>query len=120
MLPFIILYSFVKLYESLYEKFLVDCPDLPGAIKLVNHFYQSRVPMAICTNSTQFQFDIKTKRHLEWLKMIPLNVIAGSDPEIKHPKPSPEPYFVTMERFLPKPKSPKNVLIFEGLFFLSD
>jgi beta-phosphoglucomutase-like phosphatase (HAD superfamily) len=76
--------------------------------------------MAICTNSTQFQFDIKTKRHLEWLKMIPLNVIAGSDPEIKHPKPSPEPYFVTMERFLPKPKSPKNVLIFEGLFFLSD
>lgn len=78
--------------------------------------------MAICTNSTKLQFDIKTKRHPHWLQMIPLKVIAGSDSEIKRPKPAPDPFSITMERFAGvKPQSSRNVLVFEGMsIFLNE
>ena len=70
--------------------------------------------------------------------MIPLRVLCGSDPgwlhlirdakmmdgifdanlhflltEVKHGKPHPEPYHVTMRRFSQPPASAENVLVFE-------
>lgn len=40
-------------------------------------------------------------------------LIAGSDPEVKHSKPAPDPYLRTMSLFSSPPMSPKNVLAFE-------
>jgi beta-phosphoglucomutase-like phosphatase (HAD superfamily) len=93
---------------------LSDCAALPGAQRLIQHLHQCKIPLAICTNSTQLHFEIKTKKFPQWLEMIPLHVIAASDPEVKRPKPFPDPFIVTMKRFEEKPKSPRNVLIFEG------
>ncbi|KAI6218196.1 hypothetical protein M3Y99_01724200 [Aphelenchoides fujianensis] len=106
--------QYLQEYESQYEHYLSQCPALPGANKLITHLHATGVPMAICTNSTRLQFNIKTSRQYgKWLQMIPLQVVAASDPAVKRPKPAPDPYFVTMERFEKKPKSPKNVLVFE-------
>jgi len=103
-----------KLYEFHYDRYLSDCPDLPGANKLVHHLHKTNVPMAFCTNSTTAHFELKTRsRYQHWREMIPLTVIAASDREVKLPKPAPDSYIVTMGRFETKPKSPKNVLVFE-------
>lgn len=40
-------------------------------------------------------------------------VLAGDDPEVKHGKPAPDPYLITMRRMNPVPKDPKSVLVFE-------
>lgn len=40
-------------------------------------------------------------------------IVTASDPEVKHGKPAPDPYLVTMKRFMETPKNPKNVLVFE-------
>jgi beta-phosphoglucomutase-like phosphatase (HAD superfamily) len=105
-------------YRSLYEfhsgRFFSDCADLPGADNLITHLHQWDIPMAFCTNSTTSQFELKTGgRYKHWRDMIPLAVIAGSDKEVKLPKPAPDPYLITMKRFARKPASPKNVLVFE-------
>ncbi|KAI6234081.1 HAD-superfamily hydrolase [Aphelenchoides fujianensis] len=102
-------------YESQYEHYLSQCPPLPGANELIMHLHATGVPMAICTNSTRLQFDIKTSRQY--------GKVAADDPapggrgqrsRRQSPRsPHPDPYFVTMERFEKKPKSPKNVLVFE-------
>lgn len=40
-------------------------------------------------------------------------MLAGDDSEVKHGKPAPDPYIVTMKRMNPPPVDPKSVLVFE-------
>ncbi|KAI6184538.1 hypothetical protein M3Y97_00607200 [Aphelenchoides bicaudatus] len=98
--------NFLKALYLLFRSFL-------GAARLIQHLHHHKIPMAICTNSTRPHFDVKTKKFSSWLQKIPLKVMAGSDPETKNPKPFPEPFLVTMNRFAEKPESPQNVLVFE-------
>jgi beta-phosphoglucomutase-like phosphatase (HAD superfamily) len=98
-----------------YGRFLSHCPGLPGADSLIRHLYQAKIPLAICTNSSEPHFNVKMKSYQHWLQMIP-TIVTSSDSEVKRPKPFPDPYLVTMKKFAVKPKSPKNVLVFEGSF----
>lgn len=59
-------------------------------------------------------FLFRMRHYPQWRQMISTSVIAASDPEVKNPKPAPDPYLITMNRFNVKPRSPKNVLVFEG------
>lgn len=46
------------------------------------------------------------------MEKIPI-IVTANDPDVKHGKPAPDPYLVTMKRFLEPPQSSKNVLVFE-------
>ncbi|KAI6231737.1 Pseudouridine-5'-monophosphatase [Aphelenchoides besseyi] len=106
--------DYLKMYETMYVEYLSDCSPMPGTEKLIQHLHANKIPMAICTNSRAEHYVIKMhKNFLHWLKMIPLAVFAASDPQVKRPKPFPDSYILTMERFASKPRSPNNVLVFE-------
>jgi pseudouridine-5'-monophosphatase len=47
------------------------------------------------------------------LEIIPIRILAGSDPEVKEGKPAPDPYLVTFKRIRNPPKSPANCIVFE-------
>lgn len=104
-------------YEMLYDveltRLLAEPPELPGADRLLNHLHKNKIPLAICTGSDEWEFDLKTKKlYQKWLDLIPLRVLSGSDPAVKHGKPAPDPYNITLER-LSKDTPPSQVLVFE-------
>ncbi|CAG9531551.1 unnamed protein product [Cercopithifilaria johnstoni] len=107
----------VKEYDNLYHPILLKklprCPKMPGALRLVRHFYDHKIPMAICSGSSNYSFKFKTMNHKDLIDLIPVQVKCSSDPEIKEGKPSPEAYLVTMKRFRNPPVNPSNVLVFE-------
>jgi HAD superfamily hydrolase (TIGR01509 family) len=105
--------EYLSHYERLLEELIPLSPELPGASKLIDHFHACRIPLAICTGSDIIEFAQKTRRFAHWLEKIPIQVLAGSDPEVKYGKPHPDPYLVTFKRFPERPASPKNVLVFE-------
>lgn len=102
-----------EVYEQTLDELLPNSPILPGVEKLLNYFVKIKIPLAICTGSNTHEYEQKTKKLKEFLKPIPLVVLAGDDPEIKNGKPAPDPYLVTMSRFPNPPKNPENVLVFE-------
>ncbi|KAI6239353.1 hypothetical protein M3Y99_00587600 [Aphelenchoides fujianensis] len=109
--------DYLKMYEEMYPHYLSDCVELPGAERLIAHLHAARIPMAINTNSRAEHFEIKMrKRFAHWLQMIPLNVFAASDPEVKRPKPAPDSYLLTMQRFEERPESAAHCLVFEDSF----
>ncbi|KAM3723248.1 (DL)-glycerol-3-phosphatase [Dirofilaria immitis] len=107
----------VKEYDKLYRPVLFEklphCPKMPGALRLVQHFHDHNIPMAICSGSSNHSFKFKTMNHKDLTDLIPVQVKCGSDPEIEEGKPSAEAYLVTMQRFRNPPVSPSNVLVFE-------
>ncbi|CAD5226449.1 unnamed protein product [Bursaphelenchus xylophilus] len=105
--------EYEKIYDVQLDKLLAEPPELPGADHLINHLFKNKIPMAICTGSDEWEFDLKTKKlYKKWLEKIPLRVLSGSDPEVKHGKPAPDPYLVTLQRMAPE-VDPANVLVFE-------
>uniref|UniRef100_A0A915Q8D1 Uncharacterized protein n=1 Tax=Setaria digitata TaxID=48799 RepID=A0A915Q8D1_9BILA len=102
-----------KLYHPLLLKKLPYCPKMPGALRLVRHFHNHNIPMAICSGSSNYSFEFKTMNHKDLIDLIPVQVKCSSDPEIEEGKPSPEAYRITMQRFQSPPVSPRNVLVFE-------
>ncbi|KAI6222480.1 HAD hydrolase, family IA, variant 3 [Aphelenchoides fujianensis] len=106
--------EYTEAYDVELDRALCECPELPAASKLIDHFHAHGIPLAICTGSDAKEFEIKTdKCYRHWLEKIPLQVLCGSDPEVTHGKPSPIPYQVTMRRMEQPPASPAHVLVFE-------
>ncbi|KAI6228882.1 Pseudouridine-5'-monophosphatase [Aphelenchoides fujianensis] len=106
--------EYTEAYDVELDRALCECPELPAASKLIDHFHAHGIPLAICTGSDAKEFEIKTdKCYRHWLEKIPLQVLCGSDPEVTHGKPSPIPYQVTMKRMERPPASPANALVFE-------
>jgi len=95
------------------ETCLRTATALPGANRLIDHLHANSVPMCIATGSDQRGFTVKTTNIPEIIEKMSHNVLAGSDPEVRHGKPSPECFVVAAERFGSKPKSSQNVLVFE-------
>uniref|UniRef100_A0AAF5PS58 HAD-superfamily hydrolase n=1 Tax=Wuchereria bancrofti TaxID=6293 RepID=A0AAF5PS58_WUCBA len=101
-----------KQYLELASKYLPDSKLLPGALRLVKHFAKHLIPIALCTGSSTFEFETKMQKHQELLQLINLRVLAD-DPSVKHCKPAPDAFLITMQRFVKKPTSAANVLVFE-------
>uniref|UniRef100_F1L7X0 Haloacid dehalogenase-like hydrolase domain-containing protein 1 n=1 Tax=Ascaris suum TaxID=6253 RepID=F1L7X0_ASCSU len=101
------------LYDHLLREMLPDCEMMPGAMRLVRHFAKHNIPMAICTGSCTFEYELKVQKHKELTDLIPLRVLTGDDPAVVHGKPAPDGFLVTMSRFEKKPAAAKHVLVFE-------
>ncbi|VBB34646.1 unnamed protein product [Acanthocheilonema viteae] len=108
----ITLEQYRKKYLELASKYLPDSKLLPGALRLVKHLAKHLVPIALCTGSNTFEFEAKMRKQQELLQLINLRVLAD-DPSIKHGKPAPDPFLVTMQRFIKKPMNAANVVVFE-------
>ena len=96
-----------------YLKAFDDVPFLPGAEELVRHFHKHNIPIAIATSSKGNTFEMKTKNIKEFFSLFHHILIASEDPDVKQAKPAPDSYQVCVSRFHEKPKSMKNVLVFE-------
>lgn len=107
-------------YSRKYDEILVELfkksTAMPGAEKLVRHLIQKGIPVALCTGSCSRTFPTKLDNHSDWVKLITLQVLSGDDPEVKHGKPHPDPFLVTMRRFEQPPASAQNVLVFEDSY----
>uniref|UniRef100_A0A0R3S2A3 HAD hydrolase, family IA, variant 3 n=1 Tax=Elaeophora elaphi TaxID=1147741 RepID=A0A0R3S2A3_9BILA len=99
-------------YLELATKYLPDSKLLPGALRLVKHLADHLVPIALCTGSSTSEFEAKMRKQQELVQLINLRVLAD-DPSVKHGKPAPDAFLVTMQRFSKQPKSAANVLVFE-------
>lgn len=62
------------LYDHLLREMLPDCEMMPGAMRLVRHFAKHNIPMAICTGSCTFEYELKVQKHKELTDLIPLRV----------------------------------------------
>jgi len=106
--------AYLVLYKQILDELFSTKPrEMPGAKRLLTHLHAHNIPVAICTGSASDEFRLKTCKCQELVKNVPLLVLAGDDPEVLRGKPSPDPYLVTMKRFLPPPENPKHVLVFE-------
>ncbi|VIO90506.1 haloacid dehalogenase-like hydrolase family protein [Brugia malayi] len=101
-----------KQYLELASKYLPDSKLLPGALRLVKHLAKHLIPIALCTGSNTFEFETKMQKQQELLQLINLRVLAD-DPSLKRCKPAPDAFLITMQRFVKKPASAANVLVFE-------
>lgn len=88
---------------------------MPGSEKLIRHFQQHSIPMAIATSSPSCKFVDKTRRYQELFHSGKFfsHFVLGDDPQVTRHKPHPEPYLVCADRFETKPEGPSRVLVFE-------
>jgi pseudouridine-5'-monophosphatase len=85
---------------------------LPGAEKLVRHLHKHGVPIAVASGSFTHDFNTKTTHHKEFFQLFPI-VVLGDDPDLKHGKPEPDQFLLTLGKF-PAPCPPvERVLVFE-------
>lgn len=104
----------MKEYEQEMKKNCHKIKLMPGAERLIKHFSDRQVPIAIATGSDNSGFDRKTLHIGDILrKPFSHHVFAGSDPNVKHGKPQPDVFLEAAKRFKSPPKEPKNVLVFE-------
>lgn len=88
-----------------------------GAVKLVKHLYENKVPIAVATSSGESSVRLKTFHHRDLFDLFDLVVMASSDPEIELGKPAPDVFLTCARRFPDKPDPEKvrhdyRVLIF--------
>lgn len=80
-----------------------------GVVKLVQHLYESSVPIALATSGCIESHGIKTERHKELFNLFIHLVSGSSDDAVKHGKPAPDIFLICAERFKDKP-SPSKVI----------
>ncbi|MEL6440332.1 MAG: HAD-IA family hydrolase [Cyanobacteria bacterium J06621_8] len=82
---------------------------LPGTVELIKHLAAHDVIQAIATSSSRRNFELKTTRHQEWIKLMTV-VTLGDDVIIKQGKPAPDIFLLTAARLN---VTPENCLVFE-------
>ncbi|ETN77027.1 hypothetical protein RB195_020862 [Necator americanus] len=100
-------------YDVMLAEMFRKCRALPGAERLVRHFAEKGIPMAICSGSCSRSFSYKAENHREWVDLIPIHVLCGDDESIERGKPHPDGFLETMKRFPEQPASASHVLVFE-------
>lgn len=108
--------DFMAQMATAIDRHLPNVDLLPGAEKLVKHFKDMKIPMAIATGSTQETFAKKTEKFGDFFTVgnhFAHIVCTGDDIEVKRGKPAPDCFEICARRFEKPPTSPKNVLVFE-------
>ncbi|XP_046669000.1 pseudouridine-5'-phosphatase-like [Homalodisca vitripennis] len=91
---------------------MINTTLMPGVERLVRHLSHYGVPLAVATSSSQESVELKISKHKKFMSLFHHIVMAGSDPEVKHGKPSPDVFLVCAARFPDKP-SPEKCLVLE-------
>jgi len=86
---------------------------LPGAEKLIAHLKKHNIPIALCSGSSKAAFEAKTNHLGDFFNAFDPRVLCGDDSEVKHGKPHPDAYLVTMKRFKNQPVKSSDCLVFE-------
>ena len=105
--------EFLKLCDEEYPKCFAKCSFLPGVERVLDHFDEHKIPMAIASSSKIDSYHQKTEKYgQKFQKYWHHILLASDDPEVKVSKPAPDTFFVCRDRFDPKPVSAK-CLVFE-------
>jgi pseudouridine-5'-monophosphatase len=107
--------EFMVMEREIYCEEMKNVNLMPGVIRLVKHFHDKNIPMAIATGSTIESFAMKITKFPAFFKIgnfFSHIVFTRDDPEVKRPKPFPDVYIVTANRFT-EPVDPKQCLVFE-------
>ncbi|KAM1132464.1 hypothetical protein FF1_046852 [Malus domestica] len=78
--------QFVQQIIPMYQEKWMYAKALPGANRLIKHFHDHGVPIALASNSLREYIDAKISHHRGWKELF--SVILGSD-QVKAGKPSP-------------------------------
>lgn len=54
--------EYLNNYDSHLKNLIPKSPELPGVSKLINHLHANNIPLAICTGSSNEEFELKTKK----------------------------------------------------------
>ncbi|XP_053621805.1 probable pseudouridine-5'-phosphatase [Plodia interpunctella] len=93
------------------ERMMPSAPIMKGAERLLTHFFDHKVPMALATNSTEQAVRLQAVARPKLFAMFH-HKVSVCDPEVKVGKPDPTIYLVAASRFPDKPK-PEKCLVFE-------
>ena len=106
--------EYTKIYTKICENvFSKPVPLMPGAERLVRHFHDHKIPIAIATSSKRSNFHLKERFHKDFFSLFDHILISPDEPEIVRGKPDPAVFEICAKRFIPPPVSSKNVLVFE-------
>lgn len=108
--------EFIAQQDDHIYRLLPEAKLMPGAEKLIKHFHEHSIPMAIATGSSSKAFAVKTAHFGDLFvtgKYFKHIVTIVDDHEIKRGKPAPDAFEICAARFAVPPASPKNVLVFE-------
>lgn len=81
---------------------------ISGSKRLIEHFYQTKVPIALATSSGKESVVAKTANYLQLFDCFNHKVMGSSDAEVKFGKPHPDIFLICASRFSNPPK-PENV-----------
>lgn len=98
------------------DKLFTKSKLLPGAEKLINHLVKHKIPIALCTGSSNAAYDAKTGHHQAFFSVFEPKVKCSDDPEVKFGKPNPDAYEVTRSRFKPQIPDSNKCLVFEDSY----
>ncbi len=101
--------EYLQMRKSLLEDLFPQAEPMPGAMRLTQHLHRHGIPQAVASSSDRHHFELKTRRHKEWLTLFQCCVV-GADPEVKRGKPAPDVFLVAARRLGAKPA---NCLVFE-------
>ena len=107
--------EYLRECQSRHEVLFPEVDLMPGVEKILSHFKENDVPMAVATSSSEEYLHLKTdKKHREIFATGNYfhHVIAGaSDPGVKKGKPAPDINLACASRFDPA-ATPENCLVF--------
>lgn len=107
--------EFMIMEREIYAEEMHKVQLMPGVMRLVDHLKAHNIPMAIATGSTMESYYMKTGHHQSVFakdKYFNHIVFTRDDKEVKRPKPAPDVYLITANRFSDKP-APASCLVFE-------
>lgn len=103
-------------FDAIIDDLFHNSELLEGALKLVEHLVDSKIPVALCSGSSIKGYQAKTKNHQQFFTNFNPKVLCSDDPEVKFGKPNPDAYEVTRKRFTGKIPAPESCLVFEDSY----
>ena len=98
-------------FTRLTKKKISQADMMEGAERLVNHFHNHGIPMAVATSSMKESYEAKTVNHQEIFSKFH-HIATGSHPDIEHGKPAPD-IFQICARLFDCEVQPSQCLVFE-------